>query len=367
MFSSSASQSSVFGYIHTFILGQHMTNKVHEPLIFFRRLMAMWLMRYKEDPHIDQTSHAHVPNVLSSDGLKDIIAVGNLLDLAGIIDHRAYLANGIPAKDRLEVGTCRSMYRQLQSVICRNFVIRVAGKPILPLLVFRRSLVEFAAAVVVYKENAEARFPNLATYSAARVKEKTLEHFRSNHPDLLPRLQDLIKNQFQYLYWTGPEISITEHTKDHCLFSFQKRNTAAMELNRKLRDFTDWPLYVSSGRDYSCRQDEVFGAGSGSVIGHQVDEATIEVQNDATTGVEERKEKGKKKAEEKKKGMQEKEKGKERERERGPDEKKVGKGKGKGKGNSRDKGGEKKGTKRRAVSPLLNMEGKRSSKHLKKV
>jgi hypothetical protein len=99
-------------------------------------MMAMWLTRYRKDPDFDHASHPHVPDVLDPDGLKDLMAIGTLLELINVIDHRSYLAGGIPAKERTEAGTCRSMYQQLQSLTGRYFVIFVDGKPILPLLIF---------------------------------------------------------------------------------------------------------------------------------------------------------------------------------------------------------------------------------------
>jgi len=122
-------------------------------------------------------------------------------------------------------------------VIAQSFAIKVDGMLVPPLLVFRRSLVEFAAAVVVYKEDMEGNFTHSLAITPEKVKAKTLLFFEGNFPDLIPRLQALIHAHMEFLYWTGPQLSITLRTDQHQYFSHECQNTPAMEtLQRKLSD-----------------------------------------------------------------------------------------------------------------------------------
>jgi len=246
MYSTSASQSTSFGIVHSFINGLHQTNGLHKLTTFLRRQMAMWLRRYREDPFFDRSKHPHVPDVLTTHGLKDIMAIGNILELSTVIDRRCYMSNPLlTQRERVEMGTSRSMYRQLQCVISRHYTISVDGKPIHPLLVFRRSLVEFAAAMLVYKEDMVGQFRHSSVFTVESIREKTTSFFEANYPALLPRLLALLKSRFEFMYWTGPSLSVARRTDQNRCFSCRGRNTDAMRKNRPLRDFTDAPLYSS--------------------------------------------------------------------------------------------------------------------------
>jgi len=245
MYSASTSQMTSIGFIHTFVNGYQITSEIHDLLTFLRREMAMWLRRYKENPFFDRSEHPHVPDVYTAAGLMDVMAVGNMLELATAIDRRCYLASSLTLKEREEMGTVRSLYRQLQLVIGRSYVIKVDGMPIHPLLVFRRSLVEFGAALVVYKETMGEELVRSKTCTVDKVKEKTVSYFQANYPNLLPRLQELIDARFEFLYWTGPKLSISRRTDDHRFFSRDRMNSPAMTKQRPLRDFIDALLYSS--------------------------------------------------------------------------------------------------------------------------
>jgi hypothetical protein len=172
----------------------------------------MWYIQYKDDLDFERTAHPHVPDVLTENGLKDIMAIGNILELATVIDRRCYRSTSLPSKEREEMGLSRSMYRRLQSIIAQKFIVHVQGKPISPFMVFRRSLVEFAAAVVVYKQDREKEVVKIPLCPSTKVKEKMVLFFELNFPELLPRLHLLIDSRTEYLYWTGPKISITKRT-----------------------------------------------------------------------------------------------------------------------------------------------------------
>lgn len=214
----------------------------------------MWYNRYKEDPTFDPSRFPHIPDIRTENGLKDVMAIGNILELATVLDRRCYVGSGLHWTERLEMGTSREMYRQLQSIISLNYVLSVEGKPIRPSAVFQRSLLEFAAAVVVYKEDMHAA-RKIPSCSPVKVKEKMLSLFRSNYPELLPKLQSLIHRRAQYLYWTGPTISISRRTKEYCCFRRRKSNTPAMVRNKPLCDFADFLVYDADGHGAPTKDD----------------------------------------------------------------------------------------------------------------
>jgi hypothetical protein len=245
-YASSTSQLTSFAIVHSFVLRPAVNQS--DRFTFLRRLMAMWLNRYQENPFFNPSSYPHVPNIRTEDGLKDIMAIGNILQLAPVMDRRCYLSSGGHWTERVEMAFSRSWYRQLQTIIAQHFVLSVEGKPISPYAIFQRSLVEFAAAVVVYKEDMST-VRKITGFPPSKVKDKMVAVFQTNYPELLPKLHSLIKNRVQYLYWTGPKISITERIHDHLLFQHRKSNTPMMINNAPQQDFSDSPLYIETAPD----------------------------------------------------------------------------------------------------------------------
>jgi hypothetical protein len=214
----------------------------------------MWLNCYCEDPCFNPSSYPHVPNVRTENGLRDIMAIGNILELGTVLDRRCYSSSGVHWRERIEMGSSRAMYRRLQSIISRKFVLSVEGQPVLPLVVFARSLVEFAAAVVVYKEDMESAGHKIQGCLSTKVKDKMVTLFRLNYPELLPKLLSLIDSRAEYLYWTGPSISITSYTDAYDVF---RRRAGKMVKNKPLRDFTDFPIYVDDGNESPEEEDSI--------------------------------------------------------------------------------------------------------------
>jgi hypothetical protein len=276
--------------VHGFIRRPDVNQASSGRFTFLRRLMAMWVNRYRDDPLLDMSSSAHIPNTCNADGLKDIMAIGNVLELATILDRRSYVGSGPHWTERIEMGSSRAMYRRLQTILAVKYVFRVGEQLIVPVAVFQRSLVEFAAAIVVYKEDMEATVGQAQGYPASRVKAKMVKLFESNHPELLPKLLSLIDSRVEYLNWNGPPISIERRAEEHQTFRHVKRNTPAMLNNRPERDFTDFPIYSlpapgdnnpEEAQDEKPEEELV----NGEVDGTQ-DEEVSQQQNPAATAAQ---------------------------------------------------------------------------------
>jgi hypothetical protein len=289
-YSSSTSQLTALAIVHGFIRSPGVNQASSGRFTFLRRLMAMWVNRYRDDPMLDMSSSAHIPNTCNADGLKDIMAIGNVLELATILDRRSYVGTGPHWTERIEMGSSRAMYRRLQTILAVKYVFRVGGQLIVPVAVFQRSLVEFAAAIVVYKEDMEATVGPAQGYPASRVKAKMVKLFESNHPELLPKLLSLIDSRVEYLNWNGPPISIERRAEEHQTFRRVNRNTPAMLNNRPQRDFTDFPIYSlpapgdnnpEQAQDEKPEEELV----NGDVDGTQ-DEEVSQQQNPAATAAQ---------------------------------------------------------------------------------
>jgi hypothetical protein len=206
-------------------------------------MMAMWHIRYEQDSALDVASEPHVPNITTVSGLMDIMAIGNLLELAQVIDRRWY-GDGIDPAEGTEMAIARWRYRKLQTYFAKRYVVEVGGNSISPLSIFRRSLVEFAAAVIVYKQKKSDVAPEELGGKADELRANMNDLFRSNHPELLPCLERLVKNEAQHLYWTGPSITIRRRTLD----DIYSRNSQAVKGNKTL-DFQDCQIFPSIDED----------------------------------------------------------------------------------------------------------------------
>jgi len=231
MYPACVSQMSAFGIVHCFVMGHAVTNvTTHEKmLICLRRNMAMWVDKYLQDPDFLPGSDPHIPNIATMDGLLDIMAIGNLLELGAVLHPSSYTTSGF--NDDSDMGAARAMYRRLQLHFALNYVTTVNKVTICPHSIFRRYLVEFAAALVVYKEDSYMEAPKTRGCTPARVKGKVESFFSKNYPELQPKLLTLIKARHEWLCWTGPTINI------------KHRNDLDNVFLPSQLDFIDCPLY----------------------------------------------------------------------------------------------------------------------------
>jgi hypothetical protein len=238
-YSNASMQASVFGIVHTFVMSYRLTNTLHEELdTMLRRMMVMWSAHHFQ-PVYSKLANPHIPKATMPSGLMDIIALGNLLEFSQVLDRRSYYtSDGIHWQEQHEIAMARHCYRVFQSWFAANHDTAVGGKSISAICIFRRCLVEFAAAIIVYKHAAWAKTPHrgrLRKCTAEAVQEKIMHVFESNFPELLPCLHKLVEDKVEFLYWTGPPISI--------------RSKGAQRRDPMLRDFEDRPIYLGDANN----------------------------------------------------------------------------------------------------------------------
>jgi hypothetical protein len=211
-------------------------------------MMGMWHIHYVQQPSLDPTGNPHLPDLSTLNGLMDFISIGNILECTVVLEPRSYLRRDISPLEREEMASARRWYRTIQMNFAAKYVISVDGKSILPFMVFQRSLVEFAAAIQVYKEDREndPKFATVKSFegcTAASVGTKLVMMFQTNYPELLPRFQQLVRERFSFLYWTGPSLTIRPRTAD--------------DGEPTLLDFEDCPLYSWPNSDEDDDEDAV--------------------------------------------------------------------------------------------------------------
>jgi hypothetical protein len=180
-----------------------------------RRMMTMWYTHLSQDLSTDEVENPHVPDISTVPGLMVLMAVGNVLECSQILDRRSYSDSGVHWSEHGEMAEARRLYRNIQLLFGQRYVVHVGNNAVSPYLVFKRLLVEFAAAVVVYKKQRVKQADKVPGCTLANLRKKCEAVFSSNHPDLVPCLNKLVEDQVKYFYWTGPHISITRRTAEH--------------------------------------------------------------------------------------------------------------------------------------------------------
>lgn len=228
-------QAIASGIIHTFILNYTVTNTLHESTLhtMLRRMMAMWTLNAKTQKS-PKLSHFHAPDICTVAGLMDFMTLGKLLECSQVLDRRSY-ESGLNGQDQSEIATSRWRFRRLLAEFSCRWTLTVGDTIVSPWSVFIRLLVEFAAAIVVYKNNNASSTERTKTgLTKDTLRQKMVDLLTANYPELLPCFHRLVAEKYQFFYWTGPSISISRNQHngmpidfdDKPMFSLAKRDDA---------------------------------------------------------------------------------------------------------------------------------------------
>ena len=217
-------QAIASGIIHTFILNYTVTNTLHDSTLhtMLRRMMGMWTQNIKlQNSSIGH--HLHAPDISTVSGMMDLMTLGKLVECSQVLDRRSYEQGGIHWTDEIEIATSRWRFRRLLAAFSCHWTVTVDGVVLTPWSLFLRLLVEFAAAIVVYKQNAAKWDRKKTGCTKDSLKRKMVDLFTANYPELLPHFHRLVKEKFEFFYWTGPPIHISyepHHPQNHLSIDF---------------------------------------------------------------------------------------------------------------------------------------------------
>ena len=152
---------------------------------------------------------SHVPDISTEQGLLDVIAVGNILELHKFMDRRYYNQHdSLSPSDLEEMTVARWYYRRLQKWFSATYFTSVGDEIVCSISIFQHSLVEFSAAVVNYKSECTHNMPMVTGCSTGKVLMKVFSDFStSEYPELLECFKFLVDKQ-EALHWTGDPIKI---------------------------------------------------------------------------------------------------------------------------------------------------------------
>lgn len=212
---SSTIQDSICGIIHCFMMGYCITNTLHEGLsTMLRWIMCMWQVHYDGHKIFLEPQDGHIPDISTVEGLTDLMALGNILELAQVLNRRTYQKGIINWQEQEEMAMARWRYRLLQNFFAKFFVVFANKMPIHTMSVFRRSLLEFAAAIIQYKRDTAQTAPRTPGCTPATMEAKVFAYFTSNFPELLPALRKLLQKSVYSFCWSGPTLTVERRTRE---------------------------------------------------------------------------------------------------------------------------------------------------------
>lgn len=122
-----AIRSSCFAFIHTFLAGCSLTNNSHvsESFLLFSKIMQFYHQSLYTEPgstedNFNIAANRHLPNVMTTDGIVDILSLYNLLELGNVLHPHTYTPDGIPSTDRHLLMQARALGRSLVSCLIQR-------------------------------------------------------------------------------------------------------------------------------------------------------------------------------------------------------------------------------------------------------
>ena len=193
----------------------------------------------------------HVIDVTVSEGLLDMIALGNIIEFAISLDLRTYENVVVDQLERQEIEASMTRYRSLIAWYCKNFGLLIDGTWINPTYLFKLRLISFAATVCQYfaQEHATTQQQSqLKGITPLLVKKMFRRHIQMCWTDLLPAFERLLTDPSHFLYHTSPPFRIVRKTDLHLL----QENLADRTEDR---DFAGAPIYPPADNPPVPRKD----------------------------------------------------------------------------------------------------------------
>jgi hypothetical protein len=212
---------SCYGLVHTSTLGGFVTNQHHHRYIitFFRRILSMWIDHYMNGSeicmftlrlHVQYTHNfiagtvfkmAHVPDIMTHQGLCDFMLLGNIIEFTPVLIHRKDTKNEDSQIEK-EEDVARWKYRHFIKWFRSKYVILVGDLPCDTWQVFGRSLSHFAATIFKYKDCW------LEHHKDMIPPQDVSSHLGDDWRQFVPLFLESLGTKPHVLCWTGPEIRV---------------------------------------------------------------------------------------------------------------------------------------------------------------
>jgi hypothetical protein len=155
------------------------------------------------------------------------MAVGNWLSLGHLVDKRHYKDN-LPPEDLEEQRIARMNYGIFRKFFHRHYSVVVREKIISPFSLFRRSLVQFSSALVLYKWKAAPTAPEVPGCPPAVFQMELEAMLQEQYPELMPSYKRTF-GKTSHFHWTGPDFTI--------------RPRLPADADQEVQDFDDFVIF----------------------------------------------------------------------------------------------------------------------------
>jgi hypothetical protein len=211
---SSCVQASCHESVHSFVRRFTVTNQLHyQTQSLLRRLLRAsveWFVSGQWESGL--AAPLHIIDPRTSDGLMDIIALGNLVEFSIPLDLRTYENVIVDTEERLEQEAAMTHYRRFIRWFSSQFGLLIGGTAwVNPTYIFKRCLISFGASVGDYftrEHPTVQRQDPVVGISPSAVRKKLRHHIQSCWSEMVPAFDILVTNPSPFLYYTGPPIRI---------------------------------------------------------------------------------------------------------------------------------------------------------------
>jgi hypothetical protein len=185
----------------------------------------------------------HVINITQVDGLLDIIALGNIIEFAVVLDFRTYEDIELHDNEYLEREAAMTHYRTLIAWFSNRYGLRIGDAWVNPAYLFKRELISFGATLGAYFAKSHRivqRHDKLNGISPLKVHKTIQHHIQTSWADLVPAFDKLVANPPSLLSYTGPAFRIFRTTH----FRLEEEGLLNNALITESHDYDPAPIYV---------------------------------------------------------------------------------------------------------------------------
>jgi hypothetical protein len=157
----------------------------------------------------------HVINVKDTEGLLDLIALGNIIEFAAALDHRTYENVVVHKEEREEQEVAMTDYRRFIRWFSKAFGTLISGTWVNPSYLFKLRLICFGASVGEYftrEHPVVQKHDGIPGITPSAVKKMIRRHIQNCWADILAGFDLVSSDPSPFLYHIGPPIEIIEKT-----------------------------------------------------------------------------------------------------------------------------------------------------------
>jgi hypothetical protein len=185
----------------------------------------------------------HVINITQVDGLLDVIALGNIIEFAVVLDFRTYEELELDDNEYLEREAAMTHYRTLITWFSNRYGLRIGDNWVNPSYLFKRELISFGATLGAYFARSHPtvqRHDKLIGISPLKVQKTIQHHIQTSWAHLVPAFEKLAANPPSLLSYSGPAFRIfrTSH------FHLEEEGLLNNPLITESHDYEPAPIYV---------------------------------------------------------------------------------------------------------------------------